>query len=56
MGVDHGGLDILVPEQFLDGADVVAILEKMGGEGMAEGVRGDVFSMLAALAAARTAF
>jgi len=26
VGVDHGGFDILVAEQFLDGADVVATL------------------------------
>ena len=43
MGVDHGGFDVLVPEEFLDGADVVAVLEKLGGEGVAEGVRGDGF-------------
>src|SRR5512136_578475 len=43
MGVDHGGFDILVTEQFLDGTDVVTILEKLGGEGMAEGMRGNGF-------------
>jgi len=26
MSVDHGSLDIFVPQQFLDGADVVAVL------------------------------
>jgi hypothetical protein len=31
VGVDHGGLDVLVPEEFLDGADVVAVLEQVGG-------------------------
>ena len=41
VGVDHGGFDILVAEQFLDGADVVAILQKVGGEAVTEGMRGD---------------
>ena len=27
MGVDHGGFDIFVSEEFLDSTDVVAILE-----------------------------
>ena len=31
VGVDHGGLDVLVAEQLLDGADVVAALEQVGG-------------------------
>ena len=43
MGVDHGGFDIFVSEEFLDGADIVAVLEEMGGEGMAGGVATDVF-------------
>ena len=32
VGVDHGGGDVAMAEQFLDGSDVVAVLEKMGGE------------------------
>ena len=43
MRIDHGGLDVLVAEQFLDCADVVAIFQQVGGEGMTEGVRGDAF-------------
>lgn len=43
VGVDHGGFDVFVPEEFLDGADVVAVLEEVGGEGVAEGVGGDGF-------------
>ena len=27
VGVDHGGFDIAVTEEFLNGADVVAVLE-----------------------------
>jgi hypothetical protein len=46
MGVDHGGFDILVPKQLLDSADIVAILEEVGGEGMPEGVGGDKFIYL----------
>ena len=38
MGVDHRGFDIFVAEEFLDGADVVAALQEVGGEGVAEGV------------------
>ncbi len=41
MGVDHGGLDIFVAEEFLDGADVIVVFEQVGGEGMAEGMAGD---------------
>jgi hypothetical protein len=51
ISVDHGGLDILVTEQFpwlarqdrLDGADIVAILEKLGGKGMPESMRRNGF-------------
>ena len=41
MGVDHRGFDILMPEQFLDGPDIIAILQEVGREGMAECVRCD---------------
>jgi len=40
VGVDHGGFDVFVAEEFLNGADVVAGFEKVGGEGMTEGVGG----------------
>jgi len=43
MGVDHGGFDVFVSEEFLNGANVVAVLEEVGGEGVTEGVRGDGF-------------
>ncbi len=32
MGVDHGCLDVLVPQQFLDGANVMPALQSMCGE------------------------
>ena len=41
MGVDHSGLHVLVAEQLLYGADVVAGLEQVRGEAMAEGVGAD---------------
>ena len=41
VGVDHGRRHVPVSEKLLDGADVVAALQKMGGEGMAQGVAAD---------------
>lgn len=38
MDIDHGGADITVAEQFLDGADVITTFEQMGGKGMAQGM------------------
>jgi hypothetical protein len=46
VGVDHGGFHVFVAEEFLDGADVVAVLEKMGGERVAEGVTTDALGDL----------
>ena len=43
MRIYHGGFYVFVSEQFLDGADVVAVLEEVRGEGVAEGVGGDLF-------------
>ncbi len=34
MGVNHGRAHILVPEQFLNRADVIAIFKQMGGKGL----------------------
>ena len=34
VGVDHGGGNIIVPEQLLNGADVGAALQQVSGEGM----------------------
>ncbi len=36
--VDHCRLHVLVPEQVLGGSNIVAILQEMGGERMAEDV------------------
>ena len=38
MRVDHGGFDVFVAHQFLNGSDVLATLQQMGGERMTEGV------------------
>jgi Phage integrase, N-terminal SAM-like domain len=40
VGVDHGGGDVAVAEKFLDGSDVGAVFQQVGGEGVAEGVAG----------------
>ena len=34
VGVDHGGGNIVVPEQLLNGADIGSALKQVGGEGM----------------------
>ena len=41
VGVDHGGGDVAVAEELLDGADVVAVGEQVGSERVAERVAGD---------------
>ena len=38
MGVDHGRFDVLVPEQFLNGSDIIAVLKHMRGKRMTKGV------------------
>jgi hypothetical protein len=44
VGVDHGGTHILVTQQFLDRADVIAILEKVSREAVAKGMAGHAFA------------
>jgi hypothetical protein len=46
VGVDHGGGDVAVAEELLDGADVVASLEEVGGKGVAEGVAANALGEL----------
>lgn len=38
MGVDHGGVQITVAHQLLDGSDVLAAFEQVSGKAMAQGV------------------
>jgi len=56
MSIDHCGLYIFMTKQFLDGANVVAVLEQMSCKGMAEGGRLTGLSILASPAAWPTAF
>jgi len=52
VSVDHGGLDISVAQQFLDGADIIAIFQQVGSEAVPEGMGCDVFGQ-AGLAGSR---
>ena len=42
VGVDLGGGNVGVAEHGLNGAEIGAVHEEVGGEGVTEGVRGDV--------------
>lgn len=42
VGVDHGSAHVFMAKEFLDGTDVVAVLEEVGSKGVTEGVGGDV--------------
>ncbi len=35
MGIDHRRLHVFMPKQLLNGSDVIAVFQKMCGEGMA---------------------
>jgi hypothetical protein len=39
VGVDHSRLDILMTKQLLNSANVIAVLQKISGEGMTEDVK-----------------
>lgn len=41
--IDHGRSHVAVAEELLDGADVVAALQQVGGEGVAERMAGHPF-------------
>src|SRR5262249_11458150 len=43
VSVDHGGGNVLMPQQFLDGANVSATLEGMGREAVSKSMAGDSF-------------
>jgi len=47
--VDHSGLHIFTPQQFLDGADIVSGFQQVGGKGVAKGVRADGFDYAGSL-------
>lgn len=40
MGIDLGGGDATMPQHHLNGAEVCASLQQVGGEGMPQGVGG----------------
>jgi hypothetical protein len=40
MGIDHGGLDILMSEEFLYLPDIDPVHQKMGGKTVAQGMDG----------------
>ncbi len=40
-GIEGGGVELGVPEQDLDDADVDVLLQQVRGEAVAQGVRGD---------------
>ena len=43
MGIDHGCADIFVAQQFLDCADIITVLQKVGRKTVAQGMAADVF-------------
>lgn len=47
MGVDHGGSDVFMPQKFLDRANIRAILQQMGGEGVPQSMATDLFGKAA---------
>lgn len=38
LSIDHGRAHIFVPQQFLHGAEVIAVFEQRSGKGMAQGM------------------
>lgn len=44
--IDHGGLHVAMAEQVLHCANVVAVFQQVGGEGVAQGVGGDVLGQV----------
>ncbi len=43
MGIDHGGLHVLMPEQCLHGPNIVAGFQQLRGERVPKSMAGDVF-------------
>jgi hypothetical protein len=46
MGIDHGGLEVGVAQQFLDGPDVIPLFHQVGGKAVPEGMDGCPFTDL----------
>ena len=49
MGVDLGGGDVGVSQEFLDDAEIGPAFKEVGGKGVAEGMRGDFSGVQSAL-------
>ncbi len=43
MGIDHGGLEIMVAQQLLNRPNIVSIFQQVGGEAVSERVDGGLF-------------
>ena len=56
MGVDHRGRHVLVAEKLLHSADVVPVIQEVGGEGVAYVWQVILFASFARSAAFLTAF
>ena len=56
VSIDHGGGDIFVPKQILDGADIVAGFKQMGGKAVAKGMATDRFGEVGGLGGASDRF
>jgi hypothetical protein len=41
MGIDHGGSDVGMPEEFLNGPNVIMGFKKAGGKGISQGMAAD---------------
>jgi hypothetical protein len=41
MRIDHGRAHVLVDQQFLDGADIISVLQQVGGKAVPEGMAAD---------------
>ena len=41
LGIDLGGRNVRVSQHLLDGVEIRAVFQQMGGKGVAQGVRGD---------------
>ena len=44
VGVDLGGRDRRMAQEGLDGTDIGSVAEQIGGERVAQGVRGNIFA------------
>ena len=43
MRINHRGFYAFVPQQFLDGEDILSPFKQIGGRGVAEYIRGNMF-------------